>query len=365
MNICFLTNLKGFGGLEIQTILRAKDALDRGYNPVVIVQRNSRSENFAQSLGLPIEYINGTSVFKSLLLGNLFEKHKSDLCIVPKTNLLPLSLLGRRFSKRKPKIVFYQQMQSGINKKDPYHNQIYKNIDGAIVLTTIMEKMLIETTTIEDKKVFVVPYGVKWNLFQNEKANKIENRKRFNIPEDKFVIGCVGRIEPLKGQDILLEAFAKANLPDSVLVFAGTVDNANFYSKLIEMAVKYKIANNVLFHQFTFDVPKLMSALDVFVMPSHSETFGLVLLEAMASSLPVVATNSGGVPEIVEPNKNGLLFEPKDSEQLSQLLLLIHNRKDFAKYLGENALEKVKIKFDYEKNVNKFFEVCELILSNK
>ncbi|MGC8957050.1 MAG: glycosyltransferase family 4 protein [Candidatus Kapaibacteriota bacterium] len=365
MKICFLVNLSGFGGLEIQTILRAKDCFDVGYKPIVVVRENTRSERFAKELKLPIENLKVVNSFEFTHLAQIFKRHSIDLCIVPKTNLLPIALLGRKFSNIKPKIIFYQQMQSGIRKKDPYHNLIYKNLDGAIVLTSIMAKMLIETTNIPPKKVFVVPYGVDWEKFQKEKPNKVENRKLFEIPENKFVIGCIGRVEPLKGQKTLLEAFAKANIPNSILVFAGTIDDQKYFKNLKEKAKSLKIAEQVIFNEFTFNVPKLMSVFDVFVMPSLSETFGLVLIEAMASSLPVISTNAGGVPEIVDDKINGFLFEPENSEQLSQILTLFYNDKDLANRLGVNALEKVKIKFDYQKNVSKFFEVCEEILFRK
>lgn len=365
MNICFLVNLTGFGGLEIQTLLRAKDSRERGHLPIVVTRRNTRSEQFAKSNGLSVEYLAGSTILESFKLSKIFDKYEINICIVPKTNLLPLALLGRKFSKSKPKIIFYQQMQSGINKKDIYHNIIYKNLDGAIVLTSKMKTMLIETTNINPERVFVVPYGVDWEAFQNEKHKREENRKLLGIPNDKFVIGCVGRIEPLKGQDTLLVAFAKAKIPNSLLIFAGSVDNQNYLSKMQKIANDFQISKQTLFFEFTCEVPKLMSTLDTFVMPSLSETFGLVLVEAMATSLPVIATNSGGVPEIVEHSVDGLLFEPKDSEELSKLLIHLHQNNEIAKTLGQNALEKVKIKFDYRKNVNKFFEVCNLINSSK
>lgn len=361
MNICFLVNLLGFGGLEIQTILRAKDALQRGHKALIFVKKKSRAEEFCKKMNFPYTYLSNIIFPQPCELSKYFEKERFEVCIVPKTKLLPIAVMSKIFSANKPKIIFYQQMQSGIIKKDFYHNWIYQNIDGAIVLTEIMKKMLIETTNVDPKKVFVVPYGVEWETFQFEKKKKNENRIFFQIPEDKYVVGCIGRIEPLKGQATLIEAFAKANIPNSLLVIAGSIDDPRYFKMLIDITDKYKISDKVLFQKFTFDVPKLLSTFDLFVMPSLSETFGLVLVEAMASSLPVIATNSGGVPEIVENLKDGLLFEPKNSSELSKLIQNVFNNKDLATFFGSNALSKVQIKFDYKKNVNYFFEVVELI----
>jgi glycosyltransferase involved in cell wall biosynthesis len=365
MNYCYLINLDGFGGLEIQTILRAKDALEKSNKAVVVAIEGTRVWKYASELGLNLRSLpfKDTKFFfrNSFQLARMFDEEETEICIVPKSNLLGLAIWGRKFSKAKPKIIFYQQMQSGIIKKDPYHNWIYKNIDGAIVLTERMKTMLTETTNINPSKVFVVPYGVKWQNYFNQKAKKLENRRKYDLPENSFIIGCIGRIEPKKGQDTLLEAFSLANLPDSIVVFAGSVDDHKFFKKIQNFVSERNLTDKVKFFQFTFDVPQLMSTFDSFVVPSHSETFGLVIIEAMATGLPVIATNSGGIPEIIDNKKDGILFEPKNSNELANCLKKVFNDSKFAEEISKNALEKVKIKFDYEKNVNYFFEVCEMI----
>ncbi|MCX7880414.1 MAG: glycosyltransferase family 4 protein [Ignavibacteria bacterium] len=365
MNYCFLVTLDGFGGLELQTIQRAFDTQKLGNNALAIVKKGTKAELFAKELGL--EYKSLTSnfyKFNPLVLpkiSKLFTNFQAQICIVPKTNLLLLALLSKKLSKQKLAVIFFQQMQSGIIKKDLYHNWIYKNLDGAIVLTQKMKEMLLETTIIDKEKVFVVPYGIKWTEFVNYKQSKKENRQHFNLPENAFIIGCVGRIDPKKGQETLLDSFIRLSSTDTFLVFAGSIESYSYYKSLIKKVKSSNVENRVKFITFTKEVPKLMNAFDVFVLPSSSETFGLVILEAMASELPVIATNSGGVPEIIENGKDGLLFEPDDSENLRFLLEKIKADSSFANFLGKNALEKVKNKFDYQKNVNMFFEVCEKI----
>ncbi len=371
MNFCFLNPLRGFGGLEIQTILRAKDAHSLGHNSFVVVSRGTRSEQYASELDLDMELLTRSPILKYLdviaavRLAEIFNRRMPHICIVPKSELLGLAILGRKFSKVKPAIVFYQQMQSGIRKKDPYHNWVYHQLDGAIVLTNAMKQMLLQTTNFWENRTFVVPYGVKleaYTCFHNEREVL---RQRFNLPEGKFIIGCIGRIEPHKGQETLLRAFIEAKIPNSVLLFAGSVDNKAYFGELQKIAKECRVSDNVRYLEFTKDIPELMNTLDVFVMPSNSETFGLVVIEAMASALPVVATNAGGIPEIIDSGVDGLLFEPKDSATLTKLLWKVYDTPLLAKSLGSKALEKVKIKFDYQKNVNTFFEVCQLIYEQR
>lgn len=371
MNFCFLNPLQGFGGLEIQTILRAKDSHSFGHNSFVVVSRDTRSEQYARELDLNIELLTRITMLKyfdvisAIRLAKIFEQRKTHICIVPKSELLNLAILGRKFSKVKPVLIFYQQMQSGIQKKDPYHNWIYSNLDATIVLTNAMKRMLLQTTNLPENRTFVVPYGVELEAFELFHNQRETLRQKFNLPESKFIIGCIGRIEPHKGQETLLRAFIEAKIPDSLLLFVGSVDNKAYFENLQKIAADCGVSNNVHYLEFTKDIPELMNTLDVFVMPSNSETFGLVAIEAMASALPVVATNAGGVPEIIDNGVDGLLFEPKDSTTLAKLLSRVYEDTNFAKLIGVKALEKVKIKFDYKKNVNTFFEVCQLIYEQR
>lgn len=365
MNFCYLLNLYGFGGLEIQTILRAKDGLEKGNNSCIVSYPDSRVRKYAENLGFEVILLpKRPKIFNFLnfsLLANIFDRNQVDICIVPKSNLLGSAIIAKKLSKSKPKVIFYQQMQSGINKKDFYHNFIYNNLDGAIVLTEKMRQMILETTKINPVKTFVVPYGVKWQEFLNHKNNIFSNRSSFNLPDDAFIVGCIGRIEPKKGQDTLLEAYKLANLENSKLIFAGSVDDRKYFQKLQDYTKENDLTNRVEFLKFTYEVSRLMSTFDCLVVPSHSETFGMVVLEGMACSLPVIATNSGGIPEIIDNGINGLLFEPKNVYELANCLKKIYFEIELRNKIAEKGLEKVKIKFDYEKNVNKFFEVCALI----
>lgn len=186
MNICFLVNLSGFGGLEIQTILRAKDAIELGLNSLVVTKKNTRANNYCKQLNLPHVEVSNSFFWQTRQLKKILTKFNIDIFIVPKTNLLPVAILTKQLNKNHPKVIFYQQMQSGIKKKDIYHNWIYKKLDGAIVLTNIMKQMLTETTKINPEKVFVVPYGVDWEKFEQEKINKRLNRILYKIPPRRF-----------------------------------------------------------------------------------------------------------------------------------------------------------------------------------
>ena len=112
------------------------------------------------------------------------------------------------------------------------------------------------------------------------------------------------------------------------------------------------IERYVKFLPFTDDVPRFMSALDIFVLPSYSETFGLVVVEAMAMQLPIIATNAGGVPEIITNNKTGLLIEPRNAALLTSAICRLLNDTALRLSLGCLARKEALQQYDFDSCVN-------------
>jgi glycosyltransferase involved in cell wall biosynthesis len=368
MNYAFFTPVPGFGGLEIQTILRAKDAIMSGNESVVLATPDTKSFNYSNELGietipfrLRFKYFD---IFSAYKLSKYFKKHKIDICIVPKTELLSIALAARSLSVRDIKVVLYQQMQSGIVKKDPIHNWIYRNLDAAIVLTKAMKKQLADTTNFPSDKIFVVPYGIKLGEYSNTGTQE-GCRKEFELPQDAFIVGCVGRIEPHKDQMTALEAFNEAAISESILVFCGNIDNQEYYKSLTDKIRDYRLEVRVRFIPFTQEIPKLMKCFDVFILPSPAETFGLVYIEAMAASVPAMGVDGGGVPEIINDGENGFLFKSHDHQYIASIFRRIRDNKELASSISINACNTVQERFNYDIQSEKFFSVIESLVSSK
>jgi len=362
MNYAFFMPIPGFGGLEIQTIQRAMDANESGNQSIVLTIPGSKSFHYSEEMGIrtiPFElrfkYFDIISAFK---LSKYFKKHNIDVCIVPKTELLSIAIAAGKISRKKVKIVLYQQMQSGIIKKDPIHNWLYRNLDAAIVLTNAMKNQLADTTIFPLNKIHVIPYGIKRNEYRDT-GSREECRNEFGLPAEKFIVGCVGRIEPHKDQLTALEAFNEAAIPESLLVFCGNIDKPDYYQMLINKIEEYKLEGRVLFIPFTKKIPKLMKCFDIFILPSPAETFGLVYIEAMAASLPTMGVNGGGVPEIINTGENGFLFKSHDYKYIASIFRKIHDDKELTDYISTNAFNTVLERFDYHNQSKAFFSVVD------
>ena len=163
-------------------------------------------------------------------------------------------------------------------------------------------------------------------------------RQALGLPQDSPVIGNVGRLHPDKDQATLLDGFAKAlsNLPENTLLAiagSGPLENS-----LKEQAISLGIADRVRFLGQVPNVRRLFAAFDLFVLSSDHEPFGMVLLEAMAAGVPVIATDCGGAPEVV--GDAARLFSLRNASTLAEMLTTFFSRtppanNDFA-HLEQN-----------------------------
>ncbi len=141
----------------------------------------------------------------------------------------------------------------------------------------------------------------------------------FGVPQDHFVVGCISRLLPLKGQDFLLHGFAALlrKLPQATLLLVG---DGKFTDELKALVRELGIVEQVVFTGFESRAREIIASLDVLVQPSKFDSFGRTIGEAMRLKTPVIATDVGGIREIIRPGENGLLVPYGDVEALAVAL---------------------------------------------
>jgi len=168
-------------------------------------------------------------------------------------------------------------------------------------------------------------------------------RERYGIGENEFVMGCVANLAPYKGQDILLKAF-KLVLEKCAAIhcmFVGR-DTDVFGMEVKKMAKQVGIAHCTHFTGFQMDIRPFLETMDLVVLPSRSEGLGIVLLEAMAMHKPIVATQVGGIPEIIEDRVSGLLCPKEDPEALAQTILELIESPSLLAQIAEAGYQRAK-----------------------
>ncbi len=153
---------------------------------------------------------------------------------------------------------------------------------------------------VDPDKISVVNNGIDTEKFFRKQGGREENRRYFSLPDDRFLWGAVGRLVPTKGYDILLRAWAGKEI-GSLGGFLALAGEGRERRNLLNLAAELGIAGEICFLGHVAEVAKFMQGLDGYVMPSRNEGFGLAILEALASGLPVVASSVGGIPEILDP----------------------------------------------------------------
>lgn len=202
-------------------------------------------------------------------------------------------------------------------------------------------------------RVHVVYNGVAPAFFCQPRTDR-EVRAELHVPPGEKLIGVFGRLDPWKGHDVLLNAARRvlARHPETTLVvvgdmlFRGGTARRNRLEELEELSRELGIFGKVRFLGQRRDVPRLLGGMDVVAHPSSQpEPFGRAIAEAHATGVPVVASDLGGIPEIVDHGVNGYLFVPGDADDLAAQLCTLLADGDHARALGENGRESARQRF--------------------
>lgn len=335
-----------WGGQEMVAFEMAESFRAKGYKPYMFTSENSEIEKkcrannitvftFAKRKHLNIKLSKSLREFAKQHPSACFMSHQlSDLWMIsPALMGLPNKLIG--FSH-----TFVSYM-----KKNFLYKKLYSRLDHLIVLTPLQKKNILDHHSIEENKIVVIPNSVDTTTFNPSKKSSIFEDK-YNAPKNALKICLVGRLDPQKGQEEVLIA-CKDLLKirnDFQLYIIGT-DTANSpgtMTKLKKYVEQNSMSEHVHFLGHCENVPELLASSDFKVMPSYGETFGRVVIEAMACGCPVLATNAGGVPDIITDNENGLLCEPRSAESLKEKILLLLESKELREKLRSNGLATVK-----------------------
>jgi glycosyltransferase involved in cell wall biosynthesis len=189
--------------------------------------------------------------------------------------------------------------------------------EDVIAVSETTRRALIEIDGVHEAKITVVPHGFDWNRIEARTGTRNRLRREFGLGEDP-VLCTVGRLDPLKGHEILFRAFIEAGLQKKAwLLLAGGGPDG---TRLHQTARSYGIADRCLFTGHRRDIYDVMAAADLVVQPSLSESFGQVVIEALALARPLVATSVGIAEEVVLPRATGWLVPPGNATALAQAL---------------------------------------------
>jgi sugar transferase (PEP-CTERM/EpsH1 system associated) len=230
----------------------------------------------------------------------------------------------------------------------------YALADAVFTVTEELRTYHAQQAWLPRQRIRVLPNGVDTSRFVRRPGEGEQTRQRLGLGDGSLVIGAVGRLVPIKDHVTLLRAaeiLISRGMPVRVLL-AGSGPELAKHQEFV--AASPRLAGRVVFAGAVSDVAALLNAMDVFVLPSLSEGMSNTLLEAMASSLPVVATRVGGNSELVEDERSGWLFEPRDVMALATILERIGRDSNLRQELGQAARRRAVEHFSLDAMIESY-----------
>jgi glycosyltransferase involved in cell wall biosynthesis len=247
-------------------------------------------------------------------------------------------------------IPYLEQKVEGVSTPFSFRNWLnilnYCNLADCIVVNSeYMRNNVLAWYRVNLDKIVVIPNGVDLERF-------VGNEDKIALEGDPSIL-YVGHISRRKGVDVLIKAISKlkSKLPNIRLHLVGGGNNRD----VALLAKEEGIEKNVIFHGWAEGslLPSYYKSADICVFPSRHEGFGIVILEAMASSIPVIASDIPSFREIVSHGLDGVLFEPENADALSKEVIALYQDPYLRKELSRNAFEKVT-RYSWEKIADRY-----------
>ena len=234
--------------------------------------------------------------------------------------------------------------------------------DKIIALTDIEKDDMVRYNICKPRKIVVVTSGIDLEKYNKTEVNAKEKRTEFNVGVDDFLVGMIGRLEKVKGPEYFIEAakYIAERIPQTKFLIVG---DGSLKEALITRSKQLNIDNKVIFAGWQEDVPEILSILDVLVLPSLNEAIGRVILEAGASGKPVVATEVGGIPDIIKNNETGILVPPGDSKKIAEAVISLLEDKQKRFEMGRAAKDWVNNQFSVDNMVREVHNLYKSLLN--
>jgi len=318
------------------------------YVVVCLIRGGALEEEFTR-IGIPVVIFGRRHKLDVGLVVRLASWLKREKAAVVHTHLFTADTYGRLAARLAGVPVVFSTVHNIVN---PWKGGFRKMIDrlfarmstGVIGCSEEVAQTLATRDKIPANRLRAIPNGIDLQKFTQVSGAGV--RAEFGLPESRQLIGVVGRLHPQKGHDDLFRALAAMRRARAGQLSCLVVGTGELQAQLHDQVAELGLERCVVFTGMRTDVPRLVAALDVFIMPSRWEGLPIALLEAMASSKPVLCTRVGGIPDVVHEGDNGLLIEPGDAPALQARLEWLLDDAAARQRLGQRARETVIERFD-------------------
>jgi glycosyltransferase involved in cell wall biosynthesis len=233
--------------------------------------------------------------------------------------------------------------------------------DASAILCVGKQEQIEISKRYPGKKILFLPNGVDMKRFAKGDGKKF--RRKYGLRDADTVVLTVGRIDQQKNQLFIIKQMPEMLkiYPDIRYVVVGHVTNDRYYEEIKTTINKLALENKVIVIPGFDSASNLLTdayhGADIFLLPSIHEPFGIVILEAWAALLPVIASNVGGIPSFVENGKDGILFKSNNVKSFFDSIRLVVEDKTFSSKLSRNGRTKAEYEYDWRIITNRLLEI--------
>ena len=371
INICFFISTFRVGGAENLVFQIIKNLDKRKYNiHLISFTKEGPLYKEYQSLGINIK-IFSNNIFSLWNFSTYLKENNIDCIHIHLVKSLFFATTASKLARIKNIITHWHNIYDygKYNKKTirglysivrrwfllKYSSKLS---DSVISISKIVKKKNCEIFSVPEDKVLVIYNAIDLSLLPELNNND----------SSSLVIGAVGKITKQKGYDTLIKAFRIVNneKPELKLEIIGEVNsqgNKNYCDEIFKIVSDFKLDDSIVFKNVLpyNEVFKHMSKWKIFILSSEYEGFGLVIVEAMASGTPVIASKVGAVPEIITDNETGILFKPMDYGDLADKIIKLIDDRESRRKISDNAKKYIVQKFEMSRMIK---ELDDIYLKN-
>ncbi|MFP4082120.1 MAG: glycosyltransferase family 4 protein [Candidatus Aminicenantes bacterium] len=355
---------KEWRGGQRQSLFLAKELKRREYPVVFVVQPRSPLHRKVAEDKIPYLPIKIRNEFDLLAVLRLAIAMRDEKCLlVHFHDAHSVSVGGMAASLAGVPLRVVSRRVDFPLKSSCFSRQKYtRNIDAVVAISEGVKKVLVKGGLCAEQ-IQVIPSGIDFSPYQ-EASTSDYLRREFSFAPDDYLVGMVAHLADHKGHKYLIRAtrILKEHTPRIKIIIVG---EGPLRMELNKEARVSRVEDMVFFLGFRKDVPRILSSLDLFVLSSYLEGMGTSILDAMACRLPVVATRTGGIPEVVIHGETGLLVPPRSPAALAKAILKLYGDRDLALRLGKRGYEVVHQKFSAQAMAGRMVRLYEKLAAQK
>ncbi|RKY68545.1 MAG: glycosyl transferase [Candidatus Latescibacterota bacterium] len=363
MRILHINSERSWRGGENQVLLLSSLLARRGHQVTIVCPPDSELAKRAVSKSIAVEFLpmrGEIDLRAGYKLARLIEKGGYEIVHCHSSHAHSMALIASKLT-RIPALIVSRRVDFPVGGKGWLNYYKYKSVDKIIAVSNGVKQVLTEGG-IPEEKVVVIHSGIDIRRFEDIGCHR-DLYEEFHLKGEEKVVGAVAALAAHKDYPNFLQAarIMADRFPQVRFLIVGEGKEAG---KLKKLSAELDLKRWVIFTGFRKDIPRLLSIFDVFVVSSYLEGLCTSILDAMVAGVPVVATQAGGIPEVIKDGENGVLVPPRDPERLAGAVLRVLNDPELAHRLVETGYSRVR-EFSAERMANKTEEVYRSVLKAK